>query len=211
MGQPLWRGETRSRFLGFLFVLSLAVLAGCATAPARAQPEFAQRSRNIKTVALVPPEVKVYSLSAGGVREQMDDWSGSARENIVNAIARHSGPSSAFVLKEFHPVRSPAAHEEFQDVRPLSEAAALQADLSKLRPAGLAGYPPGTVVVMRAGFLIREGLYCDARQELLSGISGDPTEPTLRLLLGQVYHATGLQKWAAREFDEARDLLGEKP
>lgn len=95
----------------------------------------------------------------------------------------------------------------------LAEAAAarVRAALAELAPASLAGYPASTGVLLRAGLLFQEGLYADARRELLAGIAADPDEPTLRLLLGYVYDRVGLTELAAQEFDEAQYLATRSP
>ena len=59
---------------------------------------------------------------------------------------------------------------------------------------------------MRAGYVLRDGLYVEARGELLAALAKDPDEPTLHFLLGQVYDNIGLGELAQREFIEARDL-----
>ena len=64
---------------------------------------------------------------------------------------------------------------------------------------------------MRAGLFFQEGLYADARRELMAGIAQDPDEPTLRQLLGYVYDRVGLIDLAAQEFDEAEFLATRKP
>ena len=87
-----------------------------------------------------------------------------------------------------------------------SEAARVQDALGLLQPDRLAGFPPNTVVLLRAGLLFREELYLAARRELLSGIAADPNEPTLHLLLGHVYDRIGLKELAAEAFEEARLL-----
>jgi hypothetical protein len=87
-----------------------------------------------------------------------------------------------------------------------SEAARIQEALALLQPDTLAGFPPNTVVLLRAGLLFREGLYLAARRELLSGIVADPNEPTLHLLLGHMYDRIGLKGLAAEAFEEARLL-----
>lgn len=112
----------KHRAVPLLLLLALGLLAGCAIAPYRAHPQFEERSRTIKTVALLPPDVKVYRLTAGGVRELMDEWSEEGRQNLVKAIAKRVGDEGGFVLKEFDPGRSPAVKQEFDEVRPLFEA-----------------------------------------------------------------------------------------
>lgn len=124
----------RQRGFSLTLLLALGVLAGCAIAPYRAHPQFEERSRTITTVALLPPDVKVYRLTAGGVRELMDEWSEEGRQNLVKAIAKRVGDEGPFVLKEFDPSQSPAIKQEFDEVRPLFEAVASSVLTHTYRP-----------------------------------------------------------------------------
>lgn len=92
-----------------------------------------------------------------------------------------------------------------------AEADRVRAALGELGVGALSGYPPSTVVLLRAGLFFREGLYADARRELVAAIAADPDEPTLRLLLGHVYDRTGLAELAAAQFDEAQFLSSPRP
>jgi adenylate cyclase len=92
-----------------------------------------------------------------------------------------------------------------------AEADRVRADLALLQPGALAGVPRNTVVVLRAGHLFQEGLYHEARRELLAGIAADPDEPTLHQLLGWVYERTGLPDLAAEAFAEAQFLSTRAP
>lgn len=103
----------------------------------------------------------------------------------------------------------PMQQAEFQ-ILPAAEAKRVRESLDILVPASLPGYPPSSIALMRAGYVLRDGLYADARRELLTALAGDPDEPTLHLLLGQVYDAIGLGELAQREFMEARDLSGRR-
>lgn len=78
-----------------VFTLAAAILtSGCATSPAmqayqaphRAHPEVEQRARKIRTIAVLPPDIKISSLSAGGVEELREDWSATGRDNVVQAL-----------------------------------------------------------------------------------------------------------------------------
>ena len=95
------------------------------------------------------------------------------------------------------------------DVIGVSDLARVREDLAVLTPA--AGYPPNTLTLMRAGLLFQDGLYADARRELLAGIAASPDEPTLHLLLAHVYDRTGLAQLAAQEFEESETLAAPKP
>lgn len=99
----------------------------------------------------------------------------------------------------------PMQQAEFQ-ILPPAEATRVRESLDILVPASLPGYPPSSVALMRAGYVLRDGLFADARRELLTALAVDPDEPTLHLLLGQVYETIGLGELAQREFIEARDL-----
>jgi Tfp pilus assembly protein PilF len=59
---------------------------------------------------------------------------------------------------------------------------------------------------LRSGLLFGEGLYHEARRELLAGIAVDANEPTLHVLLGHVYDRMGLKDLAAEAFEAARVL-----
>jgi hypothetical protein len=99
----------------------------------------------------------------------------------------------------------PVQRAEFE-LLPVSEAARVQETLALLQPDTLPGYPPNTILVLRVGFLFREGLYWEARRGLLAGIEADANDPTLHLLLGHVYDRMGLKELAAEGFEAARLL-----
>jgi hypothetical protein len=101
----------------------------------------------------------------------------------------------------------PMQQAEFQ-ILTADEAKRVRESLDILVPASLSGYPPSSVALMRAGYVLRDGLFADARRELLTALAKDPDEPALHLLLGQVYEQIGLGELAQREFIEARDLSG---
>jgi len=100
---------------------------------------------------------------------------------------------------EGHPVQ----RAQFE-ILPPSEVANVQASLALLDPAMLPEYPRNTVVLMRAALLFHDGLYHEARRELVAGIQADPDEPALHFLLGKVYDRIGLRALAAKEFKEAQ-------
>jgi hypothetical protein len=71
-----------------------------------------------------------------------------------------------------------------------------------------AGYPAVTAALLRAAALMREGFRADARRELLQTIAANPEEPTLHVLLADVYSKTRLDNLAAAEGQRAMDLSG---
>jgi len=80
-------GFSQKKSLGFLAILCLSLIAfGCAPKAYRAHPELEMRSKDINTPGLISPDVKIYELTAGGVRELRDDWCIKGEKNVMGAI-----------------------------------------------------------------------------------------------------------------------------
>lgn len=72
----------------FPTLILLLALSCCATDPTlRSPPGAGERLKNIKNVYLAPPDARVYELPANGMREQREDWSAAAKENLVKSTA----------------------------------------------------------------------------------------------------------------------------
>jgi hypothetical protein len=63
-----------------------------------------------------------------------------------------------------------------------------------------------TLAILKASFLISNELFHDTREILITALRTDPDEPTLHLLLGDIYDRTGLKNLAAEEYGEAEFL-----
>ena len=76
---------------GLLKILAGCLLLtafGCASLPAhryRSHPEFETRSKLITTAGILSPDIKIYEVTAGGVRELRDDWCKTGQENVGHA------------------------------------------------------------------------------------------------------------------------------
>lgn len=209
-----------------------ALVAGVTQFLLAQQKELTYQSLSVRSIGPQPPLIlspRETRILAGGVTFE---WAGSdlLRYRIrvfgphgllweQGDLRRHplSYPASAPALSEgmrylweLEAPGYPVQRAPFE-LLVASEAAQVQAALALLEPATLSGYPRGTVLLMRAGLLAKEGLYHEARRELLAALAADPDEPTLHLLLGQVYEQTGLKHLAAREFEEAQFLSTRKP
>lgn len=72
----------------FNLILVAVLLTGCATI----QPSFRgnllldEKLKKSQTVVIIPPKVEVYQISTGGVREKMDEWTETAKKNLVEAF-----------------------------------------------------------------------------------------------------------------------------
>ncbi len=76
-----------NKSLVFVSVLCLLFVAfGCAPLTKTAHPEFETRAKDIKTIGLLSPDIKIYQFTAGGIRELKDDWCVKGKENVQRAV-----------------------------------------------------------------------------------------------------------------------------
>jgi hypothetical protein len=97
--------------------------------------------------------------------------------------------------------------EAWFEVVDAARAHAVTGNLTALEQELGTGVPPTSKAVKRAGLLAREGFLHDARRVVVAALDADRDEPTLHLLLGDLYTRTGLADLAAESFDEAQFLL----
>jgi hypothetical protein len=97
--------------------------------------------------------------------------------------------------------------EAWFEVVDAGQARAVAGDLAALEQELGPSVSPTSRALLRAGLLARDGLLHDARRVVIAALAADRDEPTLHLLLGDLYTRTGLTDLAALSFDEARFLL----
>ncbi len=69
-------------------IFCLLFAGGCAAPNYRARPDLQNRSQGIRSVALLSPDITVYEISAGGVRDERSEWSAQGRENTARAVTQ---------------------------------------------------------------------------------------------------------------------------
>lgn len=86
--------------LGLLALAAVAyLLSGCAVSVTyRANSRFQEQAQQIRTVAILPSEVKVYQIDVDGVRE-IAEWSAQARNNVVTALENELRAKMKTVVK----------------------------------------------------------------------------------------------------------------
>jgi hypothetical protein len=151
-----------------------------------------------------------YRLQVAGPRGQQWEQSDLPRQPLGYPASAPPLRQGERYIWELTAPGQPVQRAQFE-ILTRAEADRIEATLADLRPSTLVGYPPSTVVLMRAGFLLQEKLYVAARRELVDGIAADPQSPSLHLLLGHVYERIGLSEFAARAFEEASSLSAPKP
>ena len=98
------------------------------------------------------------------------------------------------------------AQDAWFEVADAERARAVTSDLAGLEQELGPSVSPTSRAVLRAGLLAREGFLHDARRVVVTALAADRDEPTLHLLLGDLYTRTGLTDLAAESFDEAQYL-----
>ena len=78
--------RTPQRILNVLIILPL--VTGCAST-LRTSPMYPSAIKQIKTIAVMPPNIEVYKLTAGGVRELIDEWSDESKKLIEKSLKIH--------------------------------------------------------------------------------------------------------------------------
>ena len=89
----------QTHHVGFWSVVFAAILllsGGCVSTPEwyrkyqqpyRAHPELDRRAKAVRVVGLLPPDIKIYELTAGGVTELRDEWSAAGRDAVVQGLS----------------------------------------------------------------------------------------------------------------------------
>jgi hypothetical protein len=82
--------------------LIVSILAGCATAPTyRSNPQFSEKIQSAKRIVLIPLRTDVFQLTAGGVKEKMDEWTQQAKRNVMTAIQENLSTKPLLFIKPF--------------------------------------------------------------------------------------------------------------
>ena len=87
---------TTMRSLASVFAMAAVIClmqSGYAPADSKSPPGSSGNASPTSTVVLAPPVIKVYEISAGGVPEQMDEWSTLEKKNVTKALFSHFSSS----------------------------------------------------------------------------------------------------------------------
>lgn len=73
-------------------------LSGCATTIKKSL-FFDEKIKSVKTIAVMPADIEVYKLTAGGVRELVDEWSDTSKKFTQEALKKHLSERYGFTIK----------------------------------------------------------------------------------------------------------------
>lgn len=92
------------KYYPFIFIiLSITVfgeLSGTAFS-GEAKPPAEEGKRDVRTIAVLPPDVDYYLISAGGIPEKIDEECLKAEKNLLAAVEQELGEKSGKALKYF--------------------------------------------------------------------------------------------------------------
>ena len=93
-----------------LLIALVALLAGCVTATHRQTPEL-QRTQGVSRIVLMPLDVELAHVTAGGLQEPDATWTEQALHNI-RAVLAQEAPSWNVELVDFNPDRGTLEERE---------------------------------------------------------------------------------------------------
>ena len=99
-----------SRFRAAIFI-GIFLLSGCASYIKKSL-DFNERIAQVKTIAVLPPDIEVYSLTAGGVKELIDEWTDASKALVRDALKKHFGERLGFQIKFIEEPWLKAEHKE---------------------------------------------------------------------------------------------------
>jgi hypothetical protein len=115
-------------------------------------------------------------------------------------------PGERYLIRvQTHP--DSAALETWFEIVGSERAAEAHRDMADLARLVSPTVPVSTVVLLKAGYLARQGFLHDARALLIAALDRAPREAALHLLLGHVYTETGLPELATESYRAASVLL----
>lgn len=96
-------GEARRAPIGLLLVALIGLLAGCVAATHRQTAEL-QRAQDTSRMVLMPVDVELSHLTAGGLLEPDAEWTEQAKRNMHTALMEEAR-SRKVELFDFDPIR----------------------------------------------------------------------------------------------------------
>jgi hypothetical protein len=89
------REEIVVRLHSVILAVVMVLASGCVATPDwyrkyqqpyRSHPDLERRTKAVKVVGVLPPDIKIYELSAGGVADLRDDWSATGRQAVLRGL-----------------------------------------------------------------------------------------------------------------------------
>ena len=115
-------GRGRRAARTFAVAIALALLAGCAAQVQRQAPELSREAARIPRIVVMPLDVELAQLTAGGLEEPHAEWTEAALKHMRAALEDEAKARNV-VLVDFHPERgTPEDREASRDLVKLHRA-----------------------------------------------------------------------------------------
>ena len=117
------RGGRTARVLTIVAsFLAIAVLAGCAAPVQRQTPELRRETGKVPRIVVMPLDVELSQITAGGLGEPHAEWTEAARRHMMTALQQEAA-SRHLALTEYEAERgSPEDQETSRDLVKLHRA-----------------------------------------------------------------------------------------
>jgi hypothetical protein len=112
--------KSSAAFLGILLILP-----GCISHPQnyRTAPHFDTQRTSIKTITVVEPRIEIFEVSAGGVREKVEEWCAIGSRNVKLAMETELASKSTWRVRPFsQDALSKEAKDNLKDTYALFDA-----------------------------------------------------------------------------------------
>lgn len=84
-----------------LTTLLFFTFLSAASAEGNVHPDLTKKAEHIKRISLLPPQIDMFEISAGGSLEKMEDWSQPARTHMRKSIKEEFAKREHLQLTEF--------------------------------------------------------------------------------------------------------------
>lgn len=125
-----------SMLRNFGAVLAFAAVVGCATTPPSSKHKSLADDANQKMpnrILLLPADIRVHEISAGGVIEKVDEWTDQASKHAMKSTREIADSKKLFELKEA-PQLADADKQTLEQHQALYELVANSADFARSGP-----------------------------------------------------------------------------
>jgi hypothetical protein len=91
-----------------IVTLTVLTLQSVARAEFHGHPDLAAKATQIKRISILPTQIQLYEIGAGGSLEKMDDWSKTANGNIRQALINEFAKREQLSVTDFDEDSLPA-------------------------------------------------------------------------------------------------------
>jgi hypothetical protein len=109
----------KNTLLSLISLLIIVLATGCVPKTYRVHPQLETHLQDINSPSLIPPDIKIYEISAGGVTELIDEWSKAGKDNVHHSVSTTLDSKKCHLIE---PAIDDEIKEELEDIQALYRA-----------------------------------------------------------------------------------------